>query len=65
MKPDPTPCPKCGELREVERIAYTGATYQRCTKNGCDTWTASNVGTNRGGYKTRGGPRGQIAEIEK
>ncbi len=53
-------CPKCNEPR---------GTTQRC-RNGCDTWTANNVGTKHGGdmlgvFTTRGGPRGGIAEDEK
>lgn len=55
-KPVFGPCRKCGE----DRNAKTG----EC-RNGCDNWTAAYVGTAKiGGYKTRGGPRGQIAEQE-
>jgi len=66
MKPDPTPCPKCGALRKVEKVMMTKSSYQQWCVQGCDNWTANNVGTAKiGGYKTRGGPRGQIAEVEK
>ena len=54
------PCPKCDEPR---------GEHQHC-RNGCDTWTASPVGTPHGvtwmdRFTTRGGPIGGLAEYEK